>query len=265
MNDKSEVQLGVDKLLDAVKRHEIDESCREYKELLISGIESYREETLEVFVLSLSGIADSLDQWRAYAPNGGVAIGFGFDIIRKGFLSDITPHIKGFEHFGGLEIENAIRPNPANRLIRCEYTDKDGEIDLQSIVAKRFFRPNSYGTMLVTREPRIQSIFLASLSERIYRTVCSIKHGAFRSEAEWRCVNYRPDATDYPINRNNPDKWFVELIFDPKIFIRDVWISPHGKTAIYEQELVQFKEKDDLRFEIKKSKVPFRISGGEKS
>ena len=87
MNDTSEVKLGIDNLLEAVKKHETDDSFRNY---LISGIEGYKEGTLEVYVLSLSGAADSLYLWDKYTSSGGVAIGFDFEKLQKGFLCDMT-------------------------------------------------------------------------------------------------------------------------------------------------------------------------------
>jgi hypothetical protein len=66
MNDTSEINLGVERLLEAVKKHETDDSSREYKDFLVSEIECFNQETLEIYVLSFSAAKDSLDQWRAY-------------------------------------------------------------------------------------------------------------------------------------------------------------------------------------------------------
>lgn len=252
MNDYSEIQLGVERLLEAVRRHETDHSSRDYKDFLISAIENYEDDTLEVYILSLSVAADSLDQWRAYAPRGGFAIGFDSAKVRKGFLCDITRKV------GGQQVENPIRPNPANRLIRCRYTDKNGYLDLRSVVEERFFKPNSYGALFKRKESIAQSIFSASLSVMIYQTVCSIKHGAYASEMEWRCVNYRPDPDDYPVKLSETNRFYIEMTFDPKEFIKEVWISPHGDREACERAVAFFKQKDDLCFAIENSKIPFR-------
>lgn len=252
MNDDFELMLGVETILDAVKQHKVDESTREYKQFLLSGVESFKEETLEVYVLSLSATADSLDQWRAYAGEGGVAIGFGTEEVTKGFLVDITPRV------GGNAIDNPIRPDPANQLMQCLYTDEDGNLNLAEVVEKRFFQPNSYPAMFGQTERLARNIFLASLSTSIYQTICSIKHGAYKSEAEWRCVNFKPDNNDYPVKLSETNRFYIEMEFDPKEFIKKVWISPHGDTAGFERAVTHLKQQEDLRFEIKKSRIPFR-------
>jgi hypothetical protein len=53
MNDASEVQLGVAILLEAVNKHEVDQTAQAYKQFLISALEDFREGELEVYVLSL--------------------------------------------------------------------------------------------------------------------------------------------------------------------------------------------------------------------
>jgi len=252
MNDTSEVQLGLKILLEAVEKHETDASFLDYKKFLISGIESYKEDTLEVYVLSLSEAENSLGQWRAYTPRGGVAIGFDSAKLRKGFLCDITRRV------GGQKVKKPIRPDPKNRLMRCQYTDNNGDLDLRSIVAERFFKENSYGALFVRQELIAQSIFYASLSAMIYQTICSIKHGAYASEKEWRCVNYKPDSNDYPVKLSETNRLYIEMEFDLKEFIKEVWISPYGDREACERAAAYFKQNDDLRFSIKNSEIPFR-------
>lgn len=249
MNDASELKLGIANLLEAVKKHETDDSFRDY---LISGIEGYKEDTLEVYVLSLSGAEDSLYQWRAYAQCGGVAIGFDSAKVQKGFLCDITRRV------GGRQVENAIRPDPKNHLMRCQYTNNKGHLNLRSIVAERFFRPDSYPALYASEQPLVQRFFCPSLSAMIYRTICSIKHGAYKSEDEWRCVNYRPNPNDYPVKISETNRLYIEMEFDPKVFIKNVWISPHGDREAYERVVSYFKRKYDLCFVIENSKIPFR-------
>ena len=137
MNDESEIQIGVEKLLEFVRKHEVDDSFRDYKNFLISGIEAYKDDILEVYVLSLSRAADSLDQWRAYARSGGVAIGFDKKKVQEGFLCNATPKVSR------QQVQKVIRHDLKNRLMQCLYTDKNGDLDLRSIVADRFFKQNS--------------------------------------------------------------------------------------------------------------------------
>jgi Protein of unknown function (DUF2971) len=251
LNDTTEIQFGVDKLLEAVHNHQVVNSLLDYKAFLIAGIEGYKE-TLDVYLLSLSSAADSLDQWRAYAPRGGVAIGFDFELVSTGFLCDITSRI------GGIRVNDPIRPDPSNRLMRCEYADRNGNIDLRSIVADRFFQSHSYPAMFALQEAGASKYFHASLSTMIYRTICSIKHGAFASEAEWRCVNYRPNRGHYPVGTTEMNRSFIELAFDPATFVKEVWISPHGDKAECDTAVRNLRQRDNLRFAIMNSMIPFR-------
>jgi len=167
-------------------------------------------------------------------------------------LVDITPRV------GGKSVDNAIRPDPANQLIKCLYTDEGGRLDLGAVVQQRFFQPNKYPAMFGRTEPLARNIFLATLSVSIYQTICSIKHGAYKSEAEWRCVNFRPDKNDYPVKLSETNRFCIELEFDPSDFIKEVWISPNGDTAGIERAVTHLKQQCDSRFGIEKSKIPFR-------
>jgi hypothetical protein len=50
--------------------------------------------------------------------------------------------------------------------------------------------------------------------------------------------------------------------YDPKEFIKEVWISPNGDNESCERAVAYFKQKDDLRFAIENSKIPFRGLSG---
>jgi len=219
---------------------------------LIAGIEGYREGPLDVYVLSLSGAADSLGQWRAYAPKGGVAIGFDRRMVQKGFLRDITSSV------GGLKVENPIRPDPGNQLMQCVYTDRNGDFDLGPIVARRFFTPNSFPAFFAGRQPSGGAFFCASLSSMVYRTICSVKHGAYKHEEEWRCINCRPRSEDYPVRLSETNRLYIEMQFAPKEFIKEVWVSPHGDSDGYEKTVAHLKREHELSFVIKRSTIPFR-------
>ena len=203
MNDTSEIRLGVERLLEAVRKHDVADDLREYKEFLISAIDDYRLSTLEVYVLSFSAAVDSLDQWRAYAKHGGVAIGFDFEKVQKGFLCDITPHV------GGQQVENPMRPDCQNRLVPCEYTDENGRLDLQPIVDDRFFREHSLPAMFRDSGSNaiLQALLPPFLGFAVYQTICCVKHGAYLSEKEWRCVNWCPDAEDYPVRLSETNRF----------------------------------------------------------
>src|SRR5258708_1203974 len=70
MNDPTELSIGIEKLIETVKQHPVEDADREYKECLIEGIEQFKSAALHVYVLSFSATPDSLPQWREYVPNG---------------------------------------------------------------------------------------------------------------------------------------------------------------------------------------------------
>jgi hypothetical protein len=254
MNDTSEITLGAERLLEAVTAHEVNDDLREYKKFLIQAIDDYRQNTLEVYVLSFSAVEDSLEQWRAYAKNGGVAIGFDFEKVQKGFLVDITRRV------GGQEVANPMRPDCDNRLTPCEYTDKNGQLDLQAIVRERFFREKSLPAIFrAAKSNAVALAFLAPcLGLAVYQTICCVKHGAYRLEEEWRSVNWGPDSTDYPVRLSETNRMYIEMKFDPKEFIKEVWVSPHGDKIGCERAAAYLRQEHELSFEIKRSRIPFR-------
>ena len=254
MNDFSEVRLGIDKLLEAISNYNIDHSFLDLKKFLISVIKSFKKDTLDIYILSLSSVADSIDQWRAYAPNGGVSIGFDRKMIMKGFLTEFTQNI------GRDKIDKFKIPDPSSQLMRCIYTDKNGNLDLHSIVKNRFFKPNSYNAMFKSQNKVVKIFFRASLPVTIYQTICSIKHGAYDSEREWRCVNYRPNLHDYPVKLNENNRWYIEMEFDPNDYIKEIWISPHGDKKSCKNVIDYLRSKYDLKFVVKNSQIPFRGS-----
>jgi len=238
MEDRSEVHVGIDSVVKVVKEHEAGNPS-EYKDFLISGIESYAEGGLEIYVLSLSGDADSPSQWEAYTPHGGIAIGFDSRKVRNGFLSPTTklPHLE-------------------TQLLRCQYIAKDKYSELQALIEDQFFRPNSYSAMFGKQGQIAQHFFLATLSVTIYQTICSIKDRRYEPENEWRCVTWNPHSDTHPI-RQRPGKSYIEMAFEPEDYIKEVWISPRGDRIASENAVTECRQMNGLPFAIRSSKVPY--------
>lgn len=71
-------------------------------------------------------------------------------------------------------------------------------------------------------------------------------------------MNHNPDRTDYPIQLSEKNRLYIEMAFEPKDYIKEVWISPHGQREAYEVAVTYYRQKYNLRFAIQKSKIPFR-------
>lgn len=173
-------------------------------------------------------------------------------MIKKGFLRDITQSV------GGLAVNNPVRRDPSNQLTPCVYTDKNGALDLGPIVGQRFFQSNSFPAFYASEQALAGELFCSALSAMIYRTICSVKHGAYKYEREWRCVNVRPRSEDYPVKLTETNRLCIEMQFVPEAFIKEVWISPHGDTDGYERAVAHLRRECNLSFTIKKSTIPFR-------
>lgn len=256
MNDTGELQLGVQNLLEAIRGHAAGNSPAWFKDWLLPEIEDFGKDALNVYVLSFSAVADSLDQWRAYSQSGGVAIGFDSKKIQEGFLIDITSKV------GELPVKNPVRPTALeNHLIECQYTKANGHLDHAKLraLADSFFVENSFARGCVSQEQLVRDLICLSSSTKIYQKICSIKHGAYSSEKEWRCVNYNPDRTYYPIHLSGINRFYIEMAFDPGDYIKEVWISPHGQKDVYKRVVTHYSQMYNLQFKIYMSSIPFRI------
>jgi hypothetical protein len=253
MNDESELQIGLKRLLEAVNGYQVGPHEVEFKQRLLELIDKSIVEPKEVYVACFSAAKDSLEQWRAYTPQGGVAIGFDLQKVGEGFLCDITRRVSG------QPIGNPTTPDLNNRLSACRYTDRTGYLNLSRTVAERFFKADSYPALLMSQHQLAVEIGIAALIADIYGTICSIKHGAYVHEEEWRSVNYNPNSQDYPVRLSERGKWYIEFPFNPKDYIREVWISPHGDTQAIERVISYFKINNELPFDVQKSTIPFRL------
>ena len=188
---------------------------------------------MQVYVLSFTGKEDSEYHWREYAPEG-VAIGFCSERVRNGFPIDITRRV------GGAPVANPVRPDPANRFMVCKYIHT---LDLSAEVAKRFFAPNSYPAIF--NKPKVW-IFNPALAVSIYQTICSIKRECFMNDVEFRCVHLNPDPREYPVKTGDGGRPFIEMQFDPALFVKKVWIGRHARHHECETCVASFVEERRL-------------------
>ncbi len=65
MNDHGELQFGLRHLKESLECRDVREEDIEYHEFLLNGIDEFMQSQLEVYVLSFSEAADSIEQWRA--------------------------------------------------------------------------------------------------------------------------------------------------------------------------------------------------------
>ena len=257
MNDHGEFQFGVKHLLKSLMDREVERIDEEYKEFLIEGVQSFEEEKLEAFILSLSSVADSLEQWRAYSPNGGVAIGFDSDKVRKGFLIGSPRKVRS------TSIESLRTLFPGNQLMRCAYSKSDGVFEWPATLVDKFFKPNSYPAIFRQEPDAIirelaKSFFRSGIRMEIYRSIATMKHGAYRNEEEWRSVSVNLDAEDYPVQLSEKNRFFIEFPFEASGYIKEVWLSPHGDVDGARNAAEYLKQCFGLSYDIKCSAIPYQ-------
>ena len=209
--DKNELRLGINALLEAVKRYPVNDTDQEYRDFLIAGIEAFGEGELQVFVASFTGQHDSKYHWDNY-PYGDVpkvAIGFCHERVLKGFGPKVPVCENG----------QIIRNDPANRYLRCRY-----EPDIQKLVAERFFSQDGFPAGF-KHPPSWQSFGFPALSVSIYQTICSIKGDSFKPESEIRCFNVNPKEERYPSQMMDNGRRYIEMSFDPAEFVKEVWVG----------------------------------------
>src|SRR5262249_46151664 len=156
---------------------------------------------LKVYVLSLTDAVDSKPHWKRYARQG-VAIGFDRKAVLKGFQCDKLRPVGA----------PGIDRDPSNSLKRCRY---EGSFDLQTLVAERFFGPNSYVAAFANPNARAHLSLYATMAVSIYQMICTIKRHPFKDEKESRVVHINPSRDVYPVRRDRNHRSFIRMRFDP--------------------------------------------------
>jgi len=218
----TEIELGLNNLLRAINDYEASSEEYVYKQLLLDYLNDFKKNVdKNIFIFSLSENPDSLEQWRAYCMNGGVSLGFvdlsdNYGISAYGIsynfkVEDKNVSINDFGHF-----------SLGYLLYKCKYTDINGYIDLSEFVSSTLFND-------INENDNRKELLLGVLHSIINNEMCTIKHGSFKSEQEWRCVCNLSNADSDNIKLNENNKEFIELTINPHILINRISLSPHGQ------------------------------------
>ena len=156
--DPREIDLGVDTLLEALCRLKVADDLQGYRQFLIEGVEQFRDEELQIYVVGFTPLQDSGHHWDTYAAD--LAVGFRGDGVQKGFTIDITRRL------GGHVVPDPVRPDPANRFVECRYIDR---IDLPRLIQEQLFAPDSYPAMFA--KPHVARFFVASVCQDMRKSL----------------------------------------------------------------------------------------------
>lgn len=285
LNDETEVLLALNMITDRVKQFKCNKKQEELQEILLELLSLCKERKL--FITSFSQYADDLEQWRAYASNGGVAIGFCSKELAKGYYYDKIPcgeiirdgviacdsdviykgeNLKSYYSFrppyGVWECNYIQRKNEffSSKLEQYKFIVKEDFID--KIVQDLFSKNNI--DMLDCIKRHMESNFaqqacLNSLNISLLKSVSTIKHSAYAGEKEWRWVHYVADEQNHPLNEDEKNRIYIKARIRPESFIKEVWISPHGDVEGIKRAVECYKENYGLGFKIHESKIPYRL------
>lgn len=246
LSDWREIEMGR-KMVECSLRTHASGIRRDTMRLLKSQVDALGKGELPTFVFSLSEDRDSLDQWRAYCRDGGVAIGF----MGKGLDAHFREASRKTKD-GGWSCA-------AWQLVQCQYHTRNDSIDTQAIVsnADRLNIAISQETEKWVRGAKA-TLRNASSFSQIEELCCSTKHCAYESEKEWRCFLWLGEKTPLAIQLDESNRRFVEMPFVASDAIKEVVISPHGGRR-QDRTLAQyFKNSMNLSYEIIASEIPFR-------
>lgn len=205
MNDWKEVTTGIELL----KRYLRNYKHTEDKVRLFDQTAEIQQQKKNCYIFSLTEEKDILSQWRAYtSPDvGGVALGFD---TRKLKLNNIA-------------------------LVPCSYTNYNREIDLNNIFQMAKYRVSEKGIHANEMQKEKDKELIKFLLSRggkesdveyqlddLIEVATTTKDYGFFEEKEWRLIVLNPDAS-----YSTPENYF-KIPFDPKTWIKEIVISPHG-------------------------------------
>lgn len=243
LNDWKELLLGIELL---EKRIQLCVKTDERQKLL-DELQQIKAKKHNCYLFSLSENEDCLSQWRAYAPSGGVSIGFSCNFLNNLSSKNI-----------------ALAP--------CSYTNKDNKIDLNSIYKIAKYRVSKKGQNAIAEQQKADDKMTKyllrfrgqeeevqySLSDFV-EAVTTIKHYGFYEEQEWRLIAWNLEQS-YTEQLSENNRRYIEIGFSTQRDIVSLIISPHGDKNMIRNVIEFYKNNGILSkdCEIIDSKIPYR-------
>lgn len=239
LNDSAEFTYAIDRIQQELRSMHAEGEFAGRSELpaCIEEFESPRRSRLPaVYVTSFSEERDLLSQWRAYAPRGGVSIGFN--------AAGLAERAANHEFW----------------LAKCVYEEADQRELITKTVREFLGAP-------ATESPNPGSL----LYGRLVTVAPAMKDPSFKEEAEWRLISYAASSTDstravgfrsdgsmvIPYCRvplNSAPETPVDLLAGAII----VGPTPHPEISKRSIELMLYKRNIRPRPRVENSKVPYR-------
>jgi hypothetical protein len=170
LNDRSEVEHAAQMIKDHVQelRNKPSPVLPNLLDWMLTALHGMTAQKTGLFVVSFSGIPDSLPQWDRYSPDFGYALGFDRTLL------ELVNRVS----------ENDVRPA---RLIRILYSHADKLELVTETISNLLDRANAVGLVGFTTKQTWTTWnmdFLRCLS----LLLTGLKHEAYQSEEEFRLV-----------------------------------------------------------------------------
>lgn len=179
LNDSKEIIQACDVMDDVLKPMLIfggNEPNKIFLAQFKEWAESFRRETYNLFVFSLSEEPSLLSQWRSYTPHGkGVSIGLSPETLNRLVQYCDVKLAKCI--YARHEQENVL--SELIQMLLTTFQQKVHEIDVTKAHPTQCYHP-----------------FLETFRGDVLQVLSMIKHEAFKEEQEWRLIsNYYPNYT----------------------------------------------------------------------
>lgn len=264
MNDSQEVILALEIIKKFLSSYNCAKEYKEFKEFLLKELAQY--EKLELYITSFSEKPDDLEQWRAYTQNGGVSIGFEFEVLKKGFIFECLPDGEYDKGNGVVKKGKGFKSVRNPFLFQCKYDSSVTRKAIEQQIGNWFNGKTYAGIYQNLRKGKydkvkfMNALFYAALGRSIYNLSIEIKNEVYAGEKEWRWMNINPDSERFIKRLDEKNRVYVKTRIHPEDFIKEVRISPHGKTDVIRRVVDFYKEKYKLPYEIHKSEIPYRLT-----
>lgn len=249
LNDVREMQEAIEYFKSEVASYNCFTSAEDEGRLLREAlIEVLDDENLilnDVYVFSLSGCQDSLEQWRAYTPDSkGVALEFSAEGLCK------------------------LRDTQKLRIVKCFYKEAEKANlvkDFVKMIELSLHEKGSYGLqcnkMSAGDKKDAYKTFLKQEIVHLKYFLAMIKHECFENELEFRLV-YIPNKDTEKLETFFRESSFsltpfVKIKIDINKLFKSIYLGPNQNKLATDAFRLYVNEKD-LNVEVFTSQLPFR-------
>lgn len=256
LNDSEEFIYGckmVKDIADQLKKgdieHDIDNNLIEALSSVAEFLVNDEDYFGAAYVISLSEKKDSLSQWRAYSSDGGYALGWSVDKLRK------LAKLRGA------------------RLVKCIYKEDAQRKFVLRII--RFISHKLKNVQTYTWQKLLESCIREyAITFILQRFMPRLKHAAFEDEEEWRIVipsgapiNFRSGRfgvvpyVEYSIRNDDPVPVAENIFVDHESFYmpENLTVGPSENQKLAKmgvQKLLKAVSKSNCEIEL--SNLPYR-------